>query len=353
MELSDIVRPLLTWYGQNARDLPWRRDVTPYRVWISEVMLQQTRVEAVKGYFERFLAAAPDIPALAALPEQRLLKLWEGLGYYSRAKNLRRAAQVCCERHGGALPDEYDALLRLPGIGPYTAGAVASIAFGRPVPAVDGNVLRVWSRLTADGADIADPAVKPRVTAALAACMPAGESGAFNQSLMELGATVCVPNAAPNCEKCPVRTMCKAYLSGKEIEFPFKHPKPPRRIEERTLLLLERGGALALDRRPERGLLASLWELPGAAGTLTQEEAVAAVRALGLEPLRLTPLAPYRHIFTHVEWRISGWRVKLPPEDAGAGLVWAGPGELGGSYPLPSAFRPYLAAFLEGEKPDR
>ena len=342
MEFACIVRPLLDWYAANARDLPWRREVTPYRVWVSEIMLQQTRVEAVKAYFERFLAAAPDIAALAALPEERLLKLWEGLGYYSRAKNLQKSARLCLERYGGELPDSFEELRKLPGVGPYTAGAVASIAFGRPVPAVDGNVLRVWSRLCADGADIAGDATKRRVEAALAAVMPAGESGAFNQSLMELGATVCLPNAAPRCEKCPIETMCEAHISHKETDYPTKRPKAPRRVEARTLLLLERDGRLAIRRRPSRGLLASLWELPGADGTLTQDEAVAAVRALGLEPLRLTALPPYKHVFTHVEWRVSGWRVKLAPEGPAAGLLWADETELRERYSLPSAFRPYL-----------
>lgn len=342
MEPDAIVRPLLDWYGANRRDLPWRHEITPYRVWISEIMLQQTRVEAVKGYFERFLCAAPDIPSLAALPEERLLKLWEGLGYYSRAKNLQKAAKLCVERYGGVLPASREELLELPGIGPYTAGAVASIAFGLPVPAVDGNVLRVWSRLHADAADIADPATKKRVEAALSALMPAGESGAFNQALMDLGATVCVPNTAPQCERCPIRTMCMAHISHTENKFPRKREKAPRRIETRTLLLLERGERLAILRRPAKGLLASLWELPGFAGTLSQEEAIGAVRSLGLEPLRLTALPPYRHIFTHVEWQVSGWRVMLPPEGEGSGLVWAGEEELRGKYPLPSAFRPYL-----------
>lgn len=342
MELRMVVRPLLAWYAANARDLPWRRQVTPYRVWISEIMLQQTRVEAVKGYFERFLAVVPDIPALAALPEERLLKLWEGLGYYSRAKNLQKAAKICLVQYGGALPPDYEALRTLPGVGPYTAGAVASIAFGLPVPAVDGNVLRVWSRLCADGADIAEPATKARVEAAFSAVMPEGESGAFNQSLMELGATICLPNAAPNCENCPVQTYCEAHLSGKENEFPQKRKKAPRRVEEWTLLVLKREELLAIRRRAPKGLLASLWELPGLAGTLSQDEAVAAVRALGLEPLRVTELPPYKHIFTHVEWHVSGWQVKLAPEGEGSGLTWASEEELRGRYALPSAFRPYM-----------
>lgn len=344
MELQRIVSPLLDWYARNARDLPWRREATPYRVWISEIMLQQTRVEAVTGYYERFLAAAPSVTALAALPEERLLKLWEGLGYYSRAKNLQRAARVCVERFGGELPDDYAALLTLPGVGPYTAGAIASIAFGQRVPAVDGNVLRVWSRLCADGGDIADGAVRRRVETALARVMPAGESGAFNQSLMELGALVCLPNAAPKCEICPVQTFCEAHISHKETDFPFRSPKKPRRVVERTLLVLDRGGSVALRRRPEKGLLASLWELPGADGALTREQAVEAVRALGLEPLRLTPLPPYSHIFTHVEWRLTPWLVRLSPEESGDGLVWADAESLRERYALPSAFRPCLKA---------
>lgn len=345
MELTQIVRPLLDWYAVNARDLPWRREVTPYHVWISEIMLQQTRVETVKGYFERFLAAVPDIAALAALPEEQLLKLWEGLGYYSRARNLQKAAQVCCERYGGELPGDYQALLSLPGFGPYTAGAVASIAFGLPVPAVDGNALRVWSRLRADGADIADPATRKGVEAKFAGIMPERESGAFNQALMDLGATVCVPNGAPKCESCPLQPFCLSHLSGKEMDFPQKRPKQPRRIEERTLLLLEREGHIAVHRRPAKGLLAGLWELPGFDGRLTKNEAVAAVRSLGLEPLQLTPLAPYKHVFTHVEWHITGWRVKLAPEGEGTGLVWSTGAELRGERPLPSAFRPYLNDF--------
>lgn len=345
MELSQIVQPLLGWYAANARDLPWRREVTPYRVWISEVMLQQTRVETVKGYFGRFFANVPDVAALAALPEEQLLKLWEGLGYYSRARNLQRAAQICCQRYGGKLPGNYQALLSLPGFGPYTAGAVASIAFGLPAPAVDGNVLRVWSRLFADGADIADPATKKSVEAKFAGIMPGRESGAFNQALMDLGATVCVPNGTPKCEICPLRTFCISHLSGKEMDFPQKRPKQPRRIEERTLLLLEREGRVAVRRRPAKGLLAALWELPGFDGRLPKNEAIAAVRSLGLEPLQLTPLAPYKHVFTHVEWHITGWRVKLAPEGEGAGLVWSTGAELRGEHPLPSAFRPYLNDF--------
>jgi A/G-specific adenine glycosylase len=344
-----IVQPLLAWYHANARNLPWRHSPTPYRVWVSEIMLQQTRVEAVKGYFERFLCAAPDLPALAALPQERLLKLWEGLGYYSRARNLQKTAKIAVKQYGGKLPASYEELLRMPGIGPYTAGAVASIAFHLPVAAVDGNVLRVWMRLTADAADVADAAVKKRITAQIQEILPADRSGDFNQAMMELGAVVCVPNAAPKCMKCPLQKLCAAHSTGTELQFPVKKPKPPRRAEDRTVFLLEQEGRIALRRRPSKGLLASLWELPQSEGQLTQKQAVAAVRLLGLEPVRLKKLPPAKHIFTHVEWHMTAWRVQLAPAAEAPGLVWASAEELRQRYPLPSAFKPYLLLFLQNE----
>lgn len=347
MEGMGIVEPLLLWYGKNKRDLPWRHNCTPYRVWVSEIMLQQTRVEAVKNYFVRFLQAAPDIPSLADLPEEKLLKLWEGLGYYSRVRNLQKAAKLLVSRYGGQMPASYAQLLELPGVGSYTAGAVASIAFGLPCPAVDGNVLRVWMRLTADGADIADPHTKRQTEAALRPLMPVGRCGDFTQALIELGALVCVPNATPKCAVCPLADFCKAHRQKEEQCYPVKKPKPPRRVEQRTILLLEQAGRIALRKRPAKGLLASLWELPGFDGTLSQEQAIAAVRSLGLEPVRLQPLAPAKHIFTHVEWHMTGWQVQLAPLPDTHRLVWATEQELRERYSLPSAFRPFLQKFLQ------
>lgn len=347
MDMKGLVQPLLQWYDQNKRDLPWRHDRTPYRVWVSEIMLQQTRVEAVKVYFSHFLEVAPDIPALAALPEEKLLKLWEGLGYYSRARNLQKAAKQIVEQYGGRMPASYEKLLALPGVGSYTAGAVASIAFGLPFPAVDGNVLRVWMRLTADHADIADLQTKRQTEAVLLPLMPEGHCGEFNQALMELGATVCVPNAAPKCTDCPLAWGCEAHRQKIELELPVKKPKPPRRVEQRTILLLEQEGRLAIRKRPAKGLLASMWELPGFDGELTQEQAVAAVRSLGLEPVRLKPLLPAKHIFTHIEWHMTGWRVWLAPLPETQRLIWANAEELRDGYPLPSAFRVFLREFLQ------
>lgn len=347
MNLAEIVELLLRWYGENARALPWRREATPYRVWISEIMLQQTRVEAVKGYFARFTAALPDPAALAAVEERELLKLWEGLGYYSRARNLQKAARVVVEKYGGELPADYGALLALPGIGPYTAGAVASIAFGLPEPAVDGNVLRVLSRLTADGSDIADPAVKRAAGETVRGIIPEGRAGAFNQALMELGATVCAPNGPPACGRCPLAGLCTAHARGNETDYPVKAAKKARRVEERTVLVLVRDELLALRRRPGRGLLAGLWELPNLPGTLDASGAVEAARALGLAPLRVEPLGPAKHIFTHIEWHMTGYRAVVEEARAGEGLEWIDPRGLREDYPLPSAFSAYLAPYLD------
>ena len=334
---------LLDWYRDHARVLPWRSQATPYRVWISEVMLQQTRVEAVRPYFLRFVEALPDVPALAACPEETLLKLWEGLGYYSRARNLQRAARLLVEGHGGTLPPSYQELRALPGIGDYTAGAIASIAFGLPCPAVDGNVLRVLSRVTASRADITAPGTKKEFTAALAAILP-DRPGDFNQALMELGACVCLPNGEPLCGDCPLGGLCLARERGLAGELPVKAPKKPRREEDHTVLLLFRGdGALALRRRPPRGLLAGMWEPVSLPGRMEEGEVLRSIRALGLEPKEAVPLGEGKHIFTHVLWRMTGWRVEVagdpPPQ---SGLVWATPGELRERYPLPSAYRVFL-----------
>lgn len=348
MNLSAIIRPLLTWYVQEKRDLPWRRSADPYHIWISEIMLQQTRVEAVKGYFTRFIAALPDVYALAQVEEQQLMKLWEGLGYYNRARNLQKAAVQITERFDGNLPADYDALLSLPGIGPYTAGAIASIAFDLPVPAVDGNVLRVLSRLTASYDDIASDKTKRAAQQLLLKKMPKLDCGAFNQSLMELGAVICVPNGSPACERCPLAHLCKAKKKGIAEELPIKTAKKPRKIEHRTILVMVRDNRLAIQRRKGRGLLAGLWELPSVEGTLEWEQAVAQARTFGLEPLRAKPLCKAKHIFSHIEWHMTGWSIDIA-EDAPTKdhLIWATSEQLHSLYALPTAFRAYLKSFLD------
>lgn len=339
---SNISAPLLDWYRQNARSLPWRDEPTPYRVWISEIMLQQTRVEAVKPYFERFLQALPDVCALAEAKEETCLKLWEGLGYYSRVRNLHRAACLMVEHYGGELPRSYDELLSLPGIGPYTAGAVASIACGIPVPAVDGNVLRVVTRLTADSSSISDPKVKKQMEESLRSVVPADAPGAFNQALMELGATVCLPNGAPQCEVCPLREQCAAHAQGNPCAFPVKAAKKARRIEQRAVLLLLCNGRLALRRRPDQGLLAGLWELPNERNLSTPQGVRKFAEKWGISVLRVEKCGQATHIFTHMEWHMTAYRVRVEEALEADGLQWVTKEELEVQYTLPSAFRPFL-----------
>ncbi len=344
--LEKIPALLLRWYDGCARVLPWREDPAPYRVWVSEIMLQQTRVEAVKPYYERFLERLPTVKAVAEAPEEQLLKLWEGLGYYNRVRNLQKGAQQVMERFGGEVPADFQALRSLPGVGDYTAGAIASIAFGIPVPAVDGNVLRVVSRLLARREDILDAKVKKRVETEITGIIPKGRAGDFNQSLMELGAMVCLPNGAPKCGNCPLEAICLAHGAGIQGELPVKAPKKPRKAEKRTVFLLTCKGRLALNRRPEKGLLAGLWELPGVQGTLSAKEAEAVLKDWGLKPAgKPEQLPAAKHIFTHVEWRMTGWAFETA-EPAPA-FHWADARELSQELSLPSAFQAY---FPEMEK---
>lgn len=329
--LDRIVIPLLDWYRENARDLPWRHTADPYRILLSEVMLQQTRVAAVMGYYHRFLAAAPTVEALAALEEDALLKLWQGLGYYNRARNLQRAARAVVTDHGGRFPDTYEGLLTLPGVGEYTAGAVASIAFGRCEAAVDGNVLRVVTRLTADPSDITKPDTRRRVAAELRAVMPVDYPGRFNQALMELGATVCLPNGAPRCDRCPLADQCAAN-SLQDFSFPVKPPKKGRPVEERPVWLLFHSDRVALRRRPDKGLLAGLYEYPDSDGGLAHSQAEYVGEAV--------------HIFTHKEWHIKAFAAELATETLPEGWLWADPDTWRHTYSIPSAFSAF-APYVE------
>ena len=339
------VQALLLWYQQNKRDLPWRHTSDPYRIWISEIMLQQTRVEAVKPYYARFLEAAPNVRALAQLPEEKLMKLWEGLGYYSRARNLQKAARVVVKEFDGVMPNTYEQLLQLPGIGEYTAGAVASIAYGLRVPAVDGNVLRVLARVSGTDADIALPETKRDFRQALARVVPE-VAGDFTQSLIELGATVCAPNREPMCEGCPLSNCCVAYREGRIAEIPVRSPKKPRKVEQRTVFLIRDGDRTALRKRPQKGLLSGLYELPNVIGHLSEGEALAHLRSLGFEPLRIQKLENAKHIFTHIEWHMIAYDVLITPEFDGlhgqSEMLLIPNEDLHQNYAIPSAFGAYV-----------
>lgn len=350
--MENISPALLNWFYANHRILPFRSDPTPYHVWLSEIMLQQTRVSAVLPYYERFLAALPDIPALAACEEEKLHKLWEGLGYYSRVRNLQKAAKIVCEQYGGELPADYDALRALPGIGDYTAGAIASISFGLPVPAVDGNVLRVFSRLYNDDGLITDPKVKRAFTARVMEHQPPAAPGDYNQALMELGALVCVPNGAPLCEQCPLAHLCQARAAGTALSLPRKAAPKARRIEPVTLAVVRSPVGVLLQQRPEKGLLAGLWQpVLWENETLTPNEARARLAALGVTctPDAAKALRPAKHIFSHIEWQMQGYLFAADTQSAPAGFVWASPEQLAAEYTLPGAFKAYkklLAAAL-------
>ena len=340
MQQPDILalapEKLLPWFDGHARDLPWRADREPYHVWLSEIMLQQTRTEAVKGYYARFLDQLPDIPSLAGADPETLNKLWEGLGYYSRVRSLQRAAQEITRRFDGVFPRDYADVRALPGVGDYTAGAICSICFDAPTPAVDGNVLRVVARLTADGRCVDEEKTKRAVREALRAVYPAGRCGDFTQALMELGATVCVPNGAPACAACPLSGVCKSAGGGWRT-LPVRRAKKARRRETLTVFVLRCGDRIALRRRPDSGLLAGLWEFPNVPGHLDAAAAVARAEAWGVQPLDIERELRRSHVFTHVEWdmRCFCLRCAKAPED----FVWAGREELDGTYALPTAFR--------------
>lgn len=338
--LHDALQKLLDWYAQNARVLPWRQSPTPYHVWISEIMLQQTRVEAVKAYYTRFIARYPDIASLADADPDELSKYWEGLGYYSRMRNLHRCARVLCDQYGGILPQSYEELLKLPGIGSYTAGAIASIAYGKPVPAVDGNLLRVLSRLLADPSPIDDPKTKQNCFALLSEVMP-DDAGSCNQALMDLGATICLPNGAPLCESCPVRDCCKAFQSGIQQTLPVRKPKKQRRIEQITFLLIQTPDGFLLHKRPDTGLLASLWEYPNLPGKLTPEQVTAycSDRRINMESVK--PLPDKKHIFTHIEWQITGYYITARRFAPGENEVFASEAQIRAEYAIPTAFDQY------------
>ncbi len=327
---------LLPWFADHARDLPWRHTRDPYRVWLSEIMLQQTRVEAVKGYYTRFLDALPDLQSLANVPEQQLLKLWEGLGYYNRARNLQKAARVILEQHAGMFPRDYQAVLALPGIGAYTAGAICSTCFDTPTPAVDGNVLRVLTRVANCHAPIDVPAVKQAMEEGLCPVYPKGNCREFTQSLMELGATVCLPNGQPLCQECPLGEFCTARAKGTVLQLPVKSPKRPRKREKKTVFYFTVGEQVALCKRQQAGLLAGLWQLPETSGFLSEGEALEHAARLGLHPLTLTRMLERNHIFTHMEWEMRCFYI--PCGEQGGDFTWGLPED----YPLPTAFRQFI-----------
>ena len=345
MVLEEIVRPLVKWYRDNKRILPWRDKDNAYYTWVSEIMLQQTRVEAVKPYFQRFITELPDIQSLAECPEEKLLKLWEVLGYYNRVRNMQEAAKTVKDEYNGRLPEDYQALLSLKGIGSYTAGAIASIAYGEKVPAVDGNVLRVISRITESTEDISRQSVRRKIEQQVSQIMPSDCPGDFNQALMELGEVICIPNGKPLCEECPLSHLCLAHKEGREMELPKKAEKKKRRIEKKTVLVFRQGDRIGIVRRPNQGLLAGMWEFPSKEGHLTMQQVKEYLSETVSCEVTVKRLKSGKHIFSHVEWHMRGYEIILPegkPQDVVHGLLLCDLSEVQEKYPIPVAFHIFL-----------
>ena len=334
-ELKYIVEPLLLWFYQNKRDLPWRKTENPYHIWVSEIMLQQTRVEAVKPYYERFLQTLPTVKDLAEADEETILKLWEGLGYYSRVRNMQKAAIQIMQEHDGVFPSDYSKLLKLKGIGPYTAGAVGSIAFHLPVPAVDGNVLRVMSRITADPSDISLQKTKKYWEERITEILPVEHPGDLNQALMELGATVCLPNGVPKCEICPIRKYCEAYRRNTVMLYPVKAEKKARLMEHLNVFFCIYENKIAIGKRSDKGLLSGLWELPNCQRDVAPP---IALQELGILKAEIEPMKSQKHIFTHVEWHMDCYFIKVSKKTSSE-LLWITKEEVEQNYTLPSAFK--------------
>ena len=334
-ELKYIVEPLLLWFYQNKRDLPWRKTVNPYHIWVSEIMLQQTRVEAVKPFYERFLQTLPTVKDLAEADEETILKLWEGLGYYSRVRNMQKAAIQIMQEHDGVFPSDHSKLLKLKGIGPYTAGAVGSIAFHLPVPAVDGNVLRVMSRITADPSDISLQKTKKYWEERITEILPVEHPGDLNQALMELGATVCLPNGVPKCEICPIRKYCEAYRRNTVMLYPVKAEKKARIMDHLNVFFCIYENKIAIGKRSDKGLLSGLWELPNCQRDVAPP---IALQELGILKAEIEPMKSQKHIFTHVEWHMDCYFIKVSKKTSSE-LSWITKEEAEQNYTLPSAFK--------------
>lgn len=343
-QLYEMREPLVQWYRENKRDLPWRENPEAYRVWISEIMLQQTRVEAVKGYYDRFLKTLPDVQSLAEAEEDQLLKLWEGLGYYNRVRNMQKAARQIMVDYHGVFPSDYEEIRSLTGIGSYTAGAISSFAFGKPEPAVDGNVLRVLTRILADHSDIMKQSTKTKMEKALRKVIPEGSPSDFNQGLIELGAIVCVPNGEPKCQECPVSHLCRAREEGQISEFPVKKKAKARRIEDKTILVFRDDEEIAIGKRDKKGLLAGLYELPNVPGHLSRKEVENYCKEIGLLPIRIKKLPAAKHIFSHVEWHMIGYDIRVDELEKTnkKEFLFIHPGEIEKTYPIPAAFEMYM-----------
>lgn len=338
--MKEIVRPLLKWYQKNKRKLPWREDLNPYHVWISEVMLQQTRIEAVIPYYDRFIKQLPTIYDLAKVDDDKLLKLWEGLGYYNRARNLKKAAMEVVLKYNGNFPNSFEKILALPGIGEYTASAISSICFSLPEVTIDGNVLRVYERLMNGYDNIDEISVRKKIRLELMEIIPPTKSGEFNQSLMELGEIVCLPNGIPKCNICPLSRFCKAREKHTFLHIPVRNPKKEKKIQKFTVLLLICGDKIAIHKRGDKGVLKNLWEFPNVSGFYSEEDILQYLIDCSFEVNSIICSISYNHIFTHLKWQMQSYLVRVA--NMQSDYSWVNMSELLNTYALPSAFQPFV-----------
>lgn len=336
--IQTIQHNLLHWYDNNARDLPWRKTKDPYKIWVSEIMLQQTKVEAVKGYYMRFLEKLPTVEHLANVSEDELYKLWQGLGYYRRAKHMQQAAQMIIRDFNNNFPNTKEKLLRLKGVGDYSASAIASIAFHEQAAVVDGNVLRVYARLFELYGDITKTTTKQNIASIAKNLLPSNRVGDFNQAVMELGATVCLPNGAPLCNKCPLQSLCLAYKKNLQQNLPVRAEKKQRSIEQKTVYVIINNNKYLLHKRDSSGLLANLWEFMNTGGFLSEEQSKEFLNNLGLQVVSIEKTKNTKHIFTHKEWHMQGYVVVVSNLPTLTNSVFVSKKELEQSYPIPNAF---------------
>lgn len=341
--MSNISNKLLNWYDKNKRDLPWRDIKDPYGIWVSEIMLQQTQVTTVIPYYDRFMTALPTIADLAQASEAQLHKLWEGLGYYRRVQYMHRAAQILVAEYGGKLPTTRDELIKLPGIGPYTAGAIASMAFGEAVSAIDGNVLRIYSRLHEIDTPIERVVTTSLVNKKVMDDMDPTRPGDFNQALMDLGSRICIP-LGPKCSECPLNKDCKGHLNGTAEDYPVRLPKKARRKESYTILVLYQDGKIYLTRRPDEGLLARLWSFPMMKNFKSPSEVEEYLKNQGLQVHRIEKLPSSTHLFSHIEWDMIGYAadVRSLSVNEGDEGVWITPAMMEQNYSIPTAYKTYV-----------
>ena len=338
-KIKQMVVPLLDWYEKNKRILPWREKIpNPYHVWLSEIMLQQTRIEAVKKYYERFVMQLPTIEELAKVEEERLLKLWEGLGYYNRARNLKKAAQIIVDKYDGKMPDKWEELQKLPGIGEYTAGAIGSICFGLKVPAVDGNVLRVISRIIGSKENVLLPETKKKITKLLQGNMPE-EAGKWNEALMELGEIICLPNGKPLCELCPIQNMCKAKKENVVNLIPDRVKEQKRKIEEKTVFIFQCENKIAIQKRADEGILAGMYEFPHIEGKKKEEEIATILKKWNIQNFILREKRHSKHKFTHKQWNMIAYYIQV--KEINTNWEWVTPKQLEEKYAMPTAFKKF------------